>query len=55
MYLLELIQKRVAKIIQGMEYLSYEDRLRKLALFNLENRRLWGRPDRVLSVSKGKL
>ena len=29
-------------MIQGMEDLSYKDRLRELGLFNLEKRRLWG-------------
>ena len=29
-------------MIQGMEHLSYENRLRKLRLFNLEKRRLQG-------------
>ena len=37
---MENIQRRATKVIQGMEYLSYEDRLGELGLSSLDKRRL---------------
>lgn len=40
--LLDWVQRKTIKMIEGLEYLSYEERLRQLGLCSLEKRRLQG-------------
>ncbi|KFQ33596.1 hypothetical protein N332_02428, partial [Mesitornis unicolor] len=51
--LLERVKRKAAKMIKGLEHLSYEDRLRELMVFSLEKRRLQEDLVATFQYSKG--
>ena len=53
MDLLECIPRRATEMIQGMEHLSYKNRLKEMGLFSLEKRRHRGHQSAVFQYLKG--
>ena len=53
--LFECVQRRITKMIQGVNHPPYEDRPRELGLFSLEKRKLKERPERCPLLSKEEL
>lgn len=51
--MLERVEGRVNKMINGLEDLSYQDRLRQLGLFSLDNTLCSGNVNYVCSYLKG--
>ena len=51
--LLECIQRRATKMMEGMEHLPSEDRLRELGPFILEKERFWGYLKAAFQYPKG--
>ncbi|KAJ7395471.1 hypothetical protein BTVI_154686 [Pitangus sulphuratus] len=49
----EWLQRSAAKVITGLEHLSYKDKLRELGLFSLEERNLWGHLIAAFQYLKG--
>jgi len=51
--MLRQVQRNTTKVIRGLKYLSYEEKLKEMGLLSVEKRRLWGDLTSAFQYLKG--
>ena len=53
MIVLERVQRKFTRLVPGLEHFSYYERLDRLRLFSLEQRKHWGGLIKVYKIMRG--